>query len=152
MPVVAVPGVEMLLPVAAPDADVDAPVDVEPPPGVITVPDGDTTFPDGVTTVPSLITPVDGRIPDGATVPAGGAVVTGESVAGGTTMIGGAATRGVRNSLLSTQSGPLRSMHAGIASGMLSVRSVVSAAIADAPTDNSAMNEAAMVFMEFPLN
>ena len=143
-PVVAVPGVDILLPVAVPDADVDVPVEVELPPGVITVPDG-------VTTVPSPDTPVDGRIPDGATVPVGGAVVTGGTVTGGTTMIAGAATRGVTTSLLSTQSGPLRSMHAGIASGMLSLRSVVSAAIADAPTVNSAMNEAAMVFMRCPL-
>jgi hypothetical protein len=42
-------------------------------------------------------------------------------------------------------------MHAGVASGTLTLRSVVSAAIADAPTVNSAMNEAAMVFTGSPL-
>ena len=152
-PVVAVPGVDMLPPGAVPDADVDVPVEAELPLGVITVPDGDITFPEGVTTVPAPVTPVDGRIGDGDTMPevSGGTVVTGGTATGGTTVIGGAATRGVTTWLLSTQSGPLRSMHAGIAAGTLSLRSSMSAAITGAATVNSAMNEAAIVFMVCPL-
>jgi hypothetical protein len=145
VPVVAVPGVDILLPAGVPDADVDVPVEAELPAGVITVPDGDTTFPDGVTTVPAPVTPVDGSVADGDTVP-DVTGVTGGTVTGGTTTIGGAATRGVTTSLLSTQSGPLRSMQAGTASGTLMLRSVVSAAMAGAAAAENAMNSAATRF------
>jgi hypothetical protein len=63
-----------------------------------------------------------GAVPMFPEVSAGGVVGT-----GGMTEIAGASTRGATMSLLSRQSGPLRSMQAGTASGTLILRSVVSA-------------------------
>lgn len=48
-------------------------------------------------------------------------------VTGGMITTGGAVTRGAITSLLNMQSGPLRSMQAGLASGTLTFRSVVCA-------------------------
>ncbi len=75
----------------------------------------------GVEDVSDVVLPVrpdDGRVADGEImivgVIAGTVVVTGEIPP-----TGGAVTRGAMESLLNTQSGPLRSMHAGLASGTL---------------------------------
>jgi hypothetical protein len=63
---------------------------------------------------------------------------------GGTTVIAGANTRGGRMSLLSRQSGPLRSMHTGTASGTLISRLVDSALNAGAAIAQTAIHEKAV--------
>lgn len=90
-------------------------------------------------------TPVVGRVDVPDTEP--DVSVGGVGVTGGITVIAaGGTARGVTTSLLSTQSGPLRSMQAGTASGTLTLRSVVSAAIAGAAAAENAMNNAATRF------
>ena len=91
-------------------------------------------------------TPVVGSVRAGAIADGGSAGVVG--VTGGITAIGGAA-RGVTMSLLRTQSGPLRSMQAGTASGTLRVRSV-DCASADVETVNSTSSDAKVSFISSP--
>ena len=116
----AVPGVDI-------PPDCEPPLEAEVPPGVITVPDGE------ITVSGDPVTPDDGRIADGDTVPGGAIMTGGTGGAGGIAVNGGATARGVITSLLSTQSGPFTCMHSGFASGTLSLRSVVSAAMTGAP-------------------
>jgi len=91
-------------------------------------------------------TPVVGSVRAGEIAVGGSAGVVG--VTGGITAIGGAA-RGVTMSLLRTQSGPLRSMQAGTASGTLRVRSV-DCASADAEAINSTSSDAEVSFISSP--
>jgi hypothetical protein len=91
-------------------------------------------------------TPVVGSVRAGEIAVGGSAGVVG--VTGGITAIGGAA-RGVTMSLLRTQSGPLRSMQAGTASGTLRVRSV-DCASADAEAVNSTSSDAEVSFISSP--
>ena len=91
-------------------------------------------------------TPVVGSVRAGEIAVGGSAGVVG--VTGGITAIGGAA-RGVTMSLLRTQSGPLRSMQAGTASGTLRVRSV-DCANADAEAVNSTSSDAEVSFISSP--
>ena len=88
-------------------------------------------------------TPVVGSVRAGEIAVGGSAGVGG--VTGGITAIGGAA-RGVTMSLLRTQSGPLRSMQAGTASGTFRVRSV-GCASADADAVNSISSDADVSFI-----
>ena len=124
------PGVTTIVP--------DDVVDV-PAAGVVDEPAGDV-----VAGVPA--TPVVGRVGVVETDPDPDVSVGGVGVTGGITVIAGGTARGVTTSLLSTQSGPFRSMQAGTASGMLTLRSVVSAAIAGAAAAENAMNNAATRF------
>jgi hypothetical protein len=88
-------------------------------------------------------TPVVGSVRAGEIAVGGSTGVVG--VTGGITAIGGAA-RGVTMSVLRTQSGPLRSMQAGTASGTLRVRSV-DCASADAEAVNSTSSDAELSFI-----
>ena len=92
-------------------------------------------------------TPVVGSVRAGAIAVGGSAGVVG--VTGGITAMGGAARCGVTMSLLRTQFGPLRSMHAGTASGTLRVRSV-DCASADVETVNSTSSDAKVSFISSP--
>jgi len=92
-------------------------------------------------------TPVVGSVRAGAIAVGGSAGVVG--VTGGITAMGGAARCGVTMSLLRTQSGPLRSMQAGTASGTLRVRSV-DCASADVETVNSTSSDAKVSFISSP--
>lgn len=83
--------------------------------------------------------PDDGAVPRGGsvacgeTVPAGG--VTGGTTIGGTTTMGGPARCGT-SALGSTQSGPLRSMHSGLASGTLCAKTTAGARAANSARTN----------------
>ena len=92
-------------------------------------------------------TPVVGSVRAGEIAVGGSAGVVG--VTGGITAMGGAARCGVTMSLLRTQSGPLRSMQAGTASGTLRVRSV-GCASADAEAINSTSSDAEVSFISSP--
>ena len=91
-------------------------------------------------------TPVVGSVRAGEIAVGGSAGVVG--VTGGITAIGGAA-RGVTMSLLRTQSGPLRSMQAGTASGTLRLRSVVCAS-AGAEAVSTTSSDAEVSFIRSP--
>ena len=91
-------------------------------------------------------TPVVGSDRAGAIAVGGSTGVV--AVTGGTTAMGGAA-RGVTMSLLRTQSGPLRSMQAGTASGTLRLRSVVCAS-AGAEAVSTTSSDAEVSFIRSP--
>jgi hypothetical protein len=90
--------------------------------------------------------PVVGRVGVGEIAVGGSAGVVGVvGVTGGITAMGGA-VRGGTMSVLRTQSGPLRSMQAGTASGTLRLRSV-DCASADAELANSTSSDAEVSFI-----